>query len=48
MYMYIYHIVGRILRVQTFVKMPTEAPENFLTVLIFEAKHCIVQYQLGC
>ena len=39
---------GKFLRVQTFAKMPPEAPEEIFAVLIFATKPCIVQYQLGC
>ena len=39
---------GKFLRVQTFAKMPPEAPEEIFAVLIFATKPCIVRYQLGC
>ena len=37
---------GKFLRVQTFAKMPAEAPEDFFAVLIFATKPWIVRYQL--
>ena len=39
---------GKFLWVQTFVKMPPEAPDEIFAGFIFVTKPCIVQYQLGC
>ena len=39
---------GKLLRVQTFANMLSEAPEEFFTVLIFVTKQCLAQYHMGC
>ena len=38
---------GKYLRMQTFANLPSEAPEEIFTVLIFATKPCLAPYQVA-